>query len=159
MDCIFVRYTCDLSSRSFPMVAWHQGQGAGCSADSAPVPKKPWRRCGVSGASLGAITFQGENKLTTFVHCTSLVFARRKEKGRCERSCTNYTKRQMDANSSIDVYWCLNNDYLAGIYSHERSFFFHACVGLLTQGCTDMRNYRQAWKPPVVVSRVTESAP
>lgn len=71
------------------MVAWHQGQHAGCSTASAPVPKKPWQWCGVSGASLGAITFQRENKLTTYVHCTSLIFAGRKEKGRCRRSWAN----------------------------------------------------------------------
>lgn len=118
--CIFVKCTCDFSD-SFPMVASHQGQHAGCSADSGPpVPKKPWRWCGVSGASLGAITFQRENKLTTFVPCTSLIVAGRKEKSRCERSCALYTKGQMDANSRV-----------------------HANVSH-----RDMRNGMQAWKPP-----------
>lgn len=60
------------------MVARLQGKHAGCSAESAPVPKKPRRWCGVSGASLEAITFQRENKLTTFVHAGFLQEEKRK---------------------------------------------------------------------------------
>lgn len=99
-DGIFVKCTCDLSSRSFPMVASHQGQHTGCFADSAPAPKEHWRWCRVSGASLGAITFQRENKLTTFVRCTSMIITGKEEKSRCERSCALYANWQMDAAST-----------------------------------------------------------
>lgn len=165
-----MKHTCDLGSRSFPIVAWHQGQHAGCSTDTALIPKKSWRQCGGVG-----ITFQSKNKLTALVHCTILIFAGRKESDRCESKL--YIKRfkmWMDAGIAA----LMNNDYripscvikhmhfhtlpcdsMFAIFSHESSCFLHAYFCIILQGCIHVRREVQPWERPVVVMWITESAP